>query len=334
MQYLVILLDDTSVSYCHCDNPHKELRLISLDDLRAGILYAMKQNLMIQFVYPDYELPQEYIDLIDTIDHHDIRGWYAGASPADVTVFDKSVLASETPVGQGVAVLRLTKAELFENAEAIGKILPKMQRLNIVVTDIETITDEELKSYAAVLEGLASVLKGEYLAGRMPQLNLLTDRMMLDRPNHCNAGVENITLAPIRLGKADKAGAEKLAMELLEKVGLPDKADSYPVQLSGGQKQRIAIARALAMQPEIMLFDEPTSALDPEMVGEVLDLMKNLAKSGMTMVVVTHEMGFAREVADRVIFIDEGVIAEQGAPAEFFGHPKSPRLQDFLAKVL
>lgn len=196
MQYLVILLDDTSVSYCHCDNPHKERRLISLDDLRAGILYAMKQNLMIQFVYPDYELPQEYLDLIDTIDHHDIRGWYAGASPADVTVFDKSVLAGETPVCQGVAVLRLTKAELFENAEAIGKILPKMQRLNIVVTDIETITDEELKSYAGVLEGLASVLKGEYLAGRMPQLNLLTDRMMLDRPNHCNAGVENITLAP------------------------------------------------------------------------------------------------------------------------------------------
>lgn len=196
MQYLVILLDDTSVSYCHCDNPRKERRLISLDDLRAGILYAMKQNLMIQFVYPDYELPQEYLDLIDTIDHHDIRGWYAGEAPADVTVFDKSVLAGENPISQGVAVLRLTKAELFENAEAIGKILPKMQRLNIVVTDIETITDEELKSYAAVLEGLASVLKGEYLAGRMPQLNLLTDRMMLDRPNHCNAGVENITLAP------------------------------------------------------------------------------------------------------------------------------------------
>lgn len=196
MQYLVILLDNTSVSYCHCDNPFKERRLISLDDLRAGILYAMKQNLMIQFVYPDYGLPQEYLDLIDTIDHHDICGWYAGASPADVTVFDKSVLAGETPVGQGVAVLRLTKAELFENVEAIGKFLPKMQRLNIVVTDIETITDEELKSYASVLEGLASVLKGENLAGRMPQLNLLTDRMMLDRPNHCNAGVENITLAP------------------------------------------------------------------------------------------------------------------------------------------
>lgn len=196
MQYLVILLDDTSVSYCHCDNPHNERRLISLDDLRAGILYAMKQNLMIQFVYPDYELPQEYLDLIDTIDHHDIRGWYAGEAPADVTVFDKLVFAGVTPVSQGVAVLRLTKAELLENAEAIGKILPKMQRLNIVVTDIETITDEELKSYAAVLEGLASVLKDEYLAGRMPQLNLLTDRMMLNRPNHCNAGVENITLAP------------------------------------------------------------------------------------------------------------------------------------------
>ena len=196
MQYLVILLDDTSVSYCHADNPYSVRRLIGLNNLRAGILFAMKQNLMIQFVYPDYELPQEYLDLIDTIDHHDIKPWYAGASPADVTVFDKSVLAGETPVGQGVAVLRLTKAELFENAEAIGKILPKMQRLNIVVTDIETITDEELKSYVAVLEGLASVLKDEYLAGRMPQLNLLTDRMMLNRPNHCNAGVENITLAP------------------------------------------------------------------------------------------------------------------------------------------
>lgn len=196
MQYLVILLDDTSVSYCHCDNPCKERRLISLDDLRAGILYAMKENLMIQFVYPNYELPQEYLDVIDTIDHHDIRGWHEGVPEADVMVFDKSVLASEALAYQGVAVLRVAKQELFENADKIGKILPKMQRLNIVITDVETFTDEELKTYASVLDGLASVLKDEYLNGRTPQLNLLTDRMMLTQPNNCNAGVENITLVP------------------------------------------------------------------------------------------------------------------------------------------
>ena len=123
-------------------------------------------------------------------------------------------------------------------------------------------------------------------------------------------------------------------IELLETVGLPDKANSYPVQLSGGQKQRIAIVRALAMNPDVILFDEPTSALDPEMVGEVLDLMKSLADEGMTMVIVTHEMGFAREVANRVIFIDEGKIVEEAPPAEFFGNPKSPRLREFLSKIL
>ena len=128
--------------------------------------------------------------------------------------------------------------------------------------------------------------------------------------------------------------AEKRARELLKRVGLEDKADSYPAQLSGGQKQRIAIVRALCMQPEVMLFDEPTSALDPEMVGEVLDVMKELAKSGMTMVCVTHEMGFAREVADRVLFMDEGIIVEEGTPAEIFGSPKEKRTQDFLNKVL
>ena len=128
--------------------------------------------------------------------------------------------------------------------------------------------------------------------------------------------------------------AEKRARELLKRVGLEDKADSYPAQLSGGQKQRIAIVRALCMQPEVMLFDEPTSALDPEMVGEVLDVMKELAKSGMTMVCVTHEMGFAREVADRVLFMDEGIIVEEGTPAEIFGRPKEKRTQDFLNKVL
>ncbi len=146
--------------------------------------------------------------------------------------------------------------------------------------------------------------------------------------------LSNMTLAPIKLLKISKADAEKRAMELLERVGLGDRADSYPSQLSGGQKQRVAIVRALCMQPEVMLFDEPTSALDPEMVGEVLDVMKNLANEGMTMAIVTHEMGFAREVADRVIFIDEGVIAEEGTPEEIFKNPKSDRLKDFLGKVL
>ena len=146
--------------------------------------------------------------------------------------------------------------------------------------------------------------------------------------------LDNLTCAPIMLKKAPKAEAEKKAMELLARVGLADRADAWPNQLSGGQKQRVAIVRALCMEPDVMLFDEPTSALDPEMVGEVLDVMKELAKSGMTMVVVTHEMGFAREVASRVLFLDDGVIAEEGTPNEIFGAPKGERLQSFLAKVL
>ena len=146
--------------------------------------------------------------------------------------------------------------------------------------------------------------------------------------------LQNITLAPIKLLGKSKEEAEKQAMELLEMVGLDAKANAYPSQLSGGQKQRIAIVRSLAMNPDVMLFDEPTSALDPEMVGEVLELMKKLAKDGMTMVVVTHEMGFAREVASRVIFMDEGQIRDQAEPKEFFEHPKDPRLQEFLSKVL
>ncbi len=144
----------------------------------------------------------------------------------------------------------------------------------------------------------------------------------------------NLTLAPIKLLKKSKAEAEERAIELLKTVGLEDRAEAYPSQLSGGQKQRVAIVRALAMNPEVMLFDEPTSALDPEMVGEVLDVMKELAKSGMTMVVVTHEMGFAREVADRVLFMSEGVIEEEGTPEELFSNPKSPRTQQFLNYVL
>lgn len=146
--------------------------------------------------------------------------------------------------------------------------------------------------------------------------------------------LDNLMLAPVDLKKATKQEAKETALSLLETVGLTDKADSFPSQLSGGQKQRVAIARALAMKPDIMLFDEPTSALDPEMVGEVLAVMKKLAKDGMTMVVVTHEMGFAREVADRVLFVDEGVILEEGTPEEIFGNPKHPRTIDFLNKVL
>ena len=146
--------------------------------------------------------------------------------------------------------------------------------------------------------------------------------------------LENITLAPIKVLKKSREEAEKQAMELLQLVGLEEKAHSYPSQLSGGQKQRIAIVRSLAMEPDVMLFDEPTSALDPEMVGEVLDLMKQLARDGMTMVVVTHEMGFAREVGTRVIFMDAGQIREEAEPEEFFTNPKEPRLREFLSKVL
>ena len=146
--------------------------------------------------------------------------------------------------------------------------------------------------------------------------------------------LKNMTIAPVTLLGTSKSEAEKTAFGLLEKVGLKDRADAYPSQLSGGQKQRIAIVRALCMNPDVMLFDEPTSALDPEMVGEVLDVMKKLANDGMTMVVVTHEMGFAREVASRVIFMDEGKIVEENTPEEFFANPKSDRLKDFLSKVL
>ena len=146
--------------------------------------------------------------------------------------------------------------------------------------------------------------------------------------------LQNLMLAPVDLKKADKAQAQETAMKLLATVGLSDKATSYPSQLSGGQKQRVAIARALAMSPDIMLFDEPTSALDPEMVGEVLSVMKQLAKDGMTMVVVTHEMGFAREVADRVLFMDDGIILEEGTPEDIFTNPQNPRTVDFLNKVL
>ncbi len=146
--------------------------------------------------------------------------------------------------------------------------------------------------------------------------------------------LENVTIAPIHLKKLTKSQAEEQALSILKRIGLEDKAYAYPSQLSGGQKQRVAICRALAMEPEVILFDEPTSALDPEMVGEVLDVMKELANSGITMICVTHEMGFAREVASKVIFFDQGKIAESASPDEFFSNPKNPRLKDFLSKIL
>ena len=190
---------------------------------------------------------------------------------------------------------------------------------------------EEPTSGEIIFEGNSLMEKGvdinkirEKMGMVFQQFNLFPHKTIL----------ENITLAPIKLLKKDKAEAEKEARVLLKRVGLEEKADSYPSQLSGGQKQRIAIIRSLAMSPDVMLFDEPTSALDPEMVGEVLELMKQLAQEGMTMVVVTHEMGFAREVADRVMFVDEGRVKEQGTPEEFFANPKDERLKEFLSKVL
>ncbi len=197
--------------------------------------------------------------------------------------------------------------------------------------------------------GGSILFDGEDLADMKVDINVHRQKigMVFQQFNLFNnlSVLENITLAPIIVGKKKrkttgltvaqiKEAAEQKAMELLTAIGLEDRADAYPSQLSGGQKQRVAIVRALAMDPEVLLFDEPTSALDPEMVGEVLDVMKRLARKGMTMVVVTHEMGFAREVANRVIFIDDGVIAEEGSPAEIFENPRSERLQSFLSKVL
>jgi polar amino acid transport system ATP-binding protein len=182
------------------------------------------------------------------------------------------------------------------------------------------------------------IFEGQNITSKQTDINLVRRRMgmVFQQFNlfpHLTVK-ENIKLAPVKLKIMSDEEADKRALELLARVGLPDKADSYPAQLSGGQQQRIAIARALAMNPDVMLFDEPTSALDPEMVGEVLEIMKELADDGMTMVVVTHEMGFAREVATRVLFMDGGNIVEQNEPKEFFANPQHPRLKDFLSKVL
>ena len=182
------------------------------------------------------------------------------------------------------------------------------------------------------------VFEGVSILGAGKGINKLRERMgmVFQQFNlfpHLSV-LENVCIAPMKVKKTPRAKAEARAMELLSRVGLSDKAKAYPSQLSGGQRQRVAIVRALAMDPDVMLFDEPTSALDPEMVGEGLDVMKRLAEDGMTMVVVTHEMGFAREVGDRVLFMDEGVIVEEGLPQELFGNPQNPRTQDFLRKVL
>ena len=187
-------------------------------------------------------------------------------------------------------------------------------------------------------DGGEILFDGEDLVSRKANLNLHRQKMgmVFQQFNlfpHMTV-LENLTCAPVMLGKMNKTQAEAKAMELLERVGLADRANEYPNKLSGGQKQRVAIVRALCMDPEVMLFDEPTSALDPEMVGEVLDVMKSLARRGMTMIVVTHEMGFAREVSNRVLFMDEGIIMEDNTPEELFTNPKCERLQSFLAKVL
>ena len=182
------------------------------------------------------------------------------------------------------------------------------------------------------------LIEGESITAPKTNVNKLREKMGMVF-QHFNlfphlSVIENITLAPIKVKKKNASDANKKAIELLNIVGLSDKANSYPGQLSGGQKQRIAIARALAMEPDIMLFDEPTSALDPEMVGEVLEVMKNLANAGMTMVVVTHEMGFAREVASRVLFMDDVMVVEEGSPEKLFGNPQNQRTKDFLGKIL
>lgn len=182
------------------------------------------------------------------------------------------------------------------------------------------------------------IFEGQSITSKENDINKLREKMgmVFQQFNlfpHLSV-LDNITLAPIKVKNMSKEKAEEIGLNLLERVGLRDKANAYPKQLSGGQKQRIAIARALAMSPDVMLFDEPTSALDPEMVGEVLEVMKELAREGMTMVVVTHEMGFAREVGDRVLFMDGGVIQEEGTPEEIFGNPTMDRTKDFLSKVL
>ena len=240
--------------------------------------------------------------MIEVKDLHKYFGKLEVLKGISEVIREKEVVCVIGPSGSGKSTF-LRCLNLLEEPTA-GEIYIEGQQINAKDVDVN-----------AIRENLGMVFQ---------RFNLFPHKTVLD----------NITLAPIKVKKMAKADAEKIAMELLAKVGLTDKANVYPDQLSGGQQQRVAIARALAMQPKIMLFDEPTSALDPEMVGEVLSVIRSLADEGMTMVIVTHEMGFAREVADRVFFVDEGVIMEQGAPQEVFGAPKLERTRNFLAKVL
>ena len=260
------------------------------------------------------------MEMIKTVDLHKSFGDLKVLTGVNETIYKGEVVSIIGPSGGGKSTFlrclnMLEKPEkgkiFFEGSEITGNltkeekqlikagILPKPEKVNI---------DLHRQKMGMVFQ----------------QFNLFPHLTIL----------ENLTLAPTMLKKLTRAQADAKAMELLERVGLADRADAYPGQLSGGQKQRVAIVRALCMEPDVMLFDEPTSALDPEMVGEVLDVMKSLAKAGMTMVVVTHEMGFAKEVSNRVVFLDDGVIAEEGAPAEIFDDPKCERLQSFLSKVL
>ncbi len=220
----------------------------------------------------------------------------------DATIYEGEVVCVIGPSGSGKSTFLRCLNKLEDATDGT------------IIIDGFDITDKKL-NINKVRENIGMVFQ---------QFNLFANMSVL----------KNIMMAPVSLKKLSKEDAEKKAMELLGRVGLADKAHSFPGELSGGQQQRVAIARALAMNPDIMLFDEPTSALDPEMVGEVLDVMKELAAEGMTMIVVTHEMGFAREVADRVLFMADGVITEQGTPEEIFGNPQNPRTQDFLSKVL
>ena len=264
-----------------------------------------------------------------------------GPSGCGKSTFLRCLNLLENPTGgeinfDGTDIFRCYRVYKKEQIDALKAEIKKMKKNGADIKDIID-RDNELKSLKAeyaqmakeekqIEKGIAkSINEHRQKIGMVFQLfNLFPNMTILD----------NITLAPVKLKKATKEEAEKTAIELLGKVGLADRAKDYPSALSGGQKQRVAIVRALAVNPEVMLFDEPTSALDPEMVGEVLNVMTELAQSGMTMIVVTHEMGFAREVANRVLFIDNGVIAEENSPKEFFENPQSPRLQEFLSKVL